>query len=136
VSAFVLDNSVVSGWLIENQSSAYADAVAERLKTSRAIAPPLLRLEVTNLLRAACKRQRLIAAQAHEMLTALAALPIDIDVTAPNPAQILDLALRHDLTAYDAVYLDLALRRALPVATRDLALADAARAAGVGVVAG
>lgn len=136
MSAFVLDNSVVSGWLIENQSSAYADAVAERLKTSRAIAPPLLRLEVTNVLRTACKRQRLIAAQAHEMLTALAALPIDIDVTAPNPAQILDLALRHDLTAYDAVYLDLALRRALPVATRDLALADAARAAGVGVVAG
>jgi predicted nucleic acid-binding protein len=136
VSAFVLDNSVVSGWLIENQSSAYADAVAERLKTSRAIAPPLLRLEVTNVLRTACKRQRLIAAQAHEMLTALAALPIDIDVTAPNPAQILDLALRHDLTAYDAVYLDLALRRALPLATRDLALADAARAAGVGVVAG
>jgi predicted nucleic acid-binding protein len=135
MSAFVLDNSVVSGWLIENQSSAYADAVAERLKTSRAIAPPLLRLEVTNVLRTACKRQRLIAAQAHEMLTALAALPIDIDVTAPNPAQILDLALRHDLTAYDAMYLDLALRRALPVATRDLALADAARAAGVGVVA-
>jgi predicted nucleic acid-binding protein len=136
MSAFVLDNSVVSGWLIENQSSAYADAVAERLKTSRAIAPPLLRLEVTNVLRTACKRQRLIAAQAHEMLTALAALPIDIDVTAPNPAQILDLALRHDLTAYDAMYLDLALRRALPVATRDLVLADAARAAGVGVVAG
>jgi len=127
---------VVSGWLTENQSSAYAEAVAERLKTSRAIAPPLLRLEVTNVLRTACKRQRLIAAQAHEMLTALAALPIDIDVTAPNPAQILDLALRHDLTAYDAMYLDLALRRALPVATRDLALADAARAAGVGVVAG
>ena len=136
MSAFVLDNSVVSGWLIENQSSAYADAVAERLKASRAIAPPLLRLEVTNVLRTACKRQRLIAAQAHAMLTALAALPIDIDMTAPNPAQILDLALRHDLTAYDAMYLDLALRRALPVATRDLALADAARAAGVGVVAG
>jgi predicted nucleic acid-binding protein len=136
VSGFVIDNSVVSGWLIENQSSAYTDAVAERLKTGRAIAPPLLRLEVTNVLRTACKRQRLIAAQAHEMLAALAALPIDIDVTAPNPAQLLDLALRHDLTAYDAMYLDLALRRALPVATRDQALADAARAAGVGVVTG
>lgn len=127
---------MVSGWLTESQSSAYADAVAERLKTSRAIAPPPLRLEVTNVLRMACKRQRLIAAQAHAMLTALAALPIDIDVTAPNPAQILDLALWHALTAYDAMYLDLALRRALPVATQDLALADAARAAGVGVVAG
>lgn len=70
------------------------------------------------------------------MLTALATLPIDIDMTAPNPAQILDLALRHDLTAYDAMYLDLALRRALPVATQNLVLADAARTAGVGVVAG
>ncbi|MFM1856442.1 MAG: hypothetical protein RLZ83_1751 [Pseudomonadota bacterium] len=135
MSAFVLDNSVVSGWLLESQSSAYTDAVAERLRTARAVAPPLLRLEITNVLRTACKRQKLIAAQAHEMLTALAALPIDIDATVPNPAQILDLALRHDLTAYDAMYLDLALRRALPVATQDLALAHAARAAGVGVVA-
>lgn len=49
MSAFVIDNSVVSGWLIENQSSAYSDAVAERFKTSRAIAPPLLRLEVTRM---------------------------------------------------------------------------------------
>lgn len=60
---------------------------------------------------------------------------VDIDATFPNPAQILDLAPRHDLTSYDAMYLDLALRRALPVATQDLALAEAARAAGVGVVA-
>lgn len=134
MSAFVLDNSVVRGWLIENQSSAYTDAVARRLRTARAIAPPLLRLEIANVLRTACKRQMLLAAQAHEMLTALAALPIDFDATVPNPAQILDLALRHDLTSYDAMYLDLALRRALPVATQDMALADAARASGVGVV--
>lgn len=133
--AFVLDNSVVSGWLLESQASTYSEAVAQRLQTSRAIAPPLLPMEYTNVLRTACKRQKINAAQAHEMLAMLAGLPIDIDTTAPNPALLLDLALRYDLTSYDAVYLDLALRRSLPVATLDMALANAAMVAGVGVVA-
>jgi predicted nucleic acid-binding protein len=133
--SFVLDNSVVSGWLLDNQASAYSDAIAQRLQTAgRAIAPPLLPLEYTNVLRTACKRQKIIAAQAHEMLAMLAELPIDIDTVVPTPAQLLDLALRYDLTSYDAVYLDLALRRGLPIATQDRALADAATVAGVGVV--
>jgi predicted nucleic acid-binding protein len=68
------------------------------------------------------------------MLALLAQLPIDIDTTAPNPAQVFDLALRHDLTSYDALYLDLALRHSLPIATQDRALANAALAAGVGLV--
>ncbi len=134
--SFVLDNSVVSGWLLESQASAYSDAIADRLQTGRAIAPPLLPLEYTNVLRTACKRQKIIGAQAHEMLAMLAGLPIDIDTTPPNPAQLFDLALRYDLTSYDAVYLDLALRRSLPIATQVQALAHAAVVAGVGVVSG
>lgn len=133
---FVLDNSVVSGWLLESQASAYSDAIAQRLQVDRAMAPHLLVLEYTNVLRTACKRQKLIAAQAHEMLARLAVLPVDIDTAPPNPAQVFDLALRYDLTSYDAVYLDLALRKSLPIATQDRDLADAARAAGVGVVTG
>ena len=46
----------------------------------------------------------------------------------------MDLALRYDLTSYDALYLDLALRRRLPIATLEKALANAAMVAGVGVV--
>ena len=132
--SFVLDNSVVAGWLLDSQASAYSDAIAQRLQTTRAIAPTLLPLEYTNVLRTACKRQKIIAAQAQEMLAVLAALPIDIDTAAPNPAQVFDLALRYDLTSYDALYLDLALRRSLPIATQDRALADAALVAGVGLV--
>ena len=131
---FVLDNSVVSGWLLDSQASAYSDAIAQRLQADRAIAPHLLVLEYTNVLRTACKRQKLIAAQAQEMVARLAELPVDIATAPPNPAQVFDLALRHDLTSYDAVYLDLALRRGLPIATQDSALAHAARVAGVGVV--
>jgi predicted nucleic acid-binding protein len=132
--AFVIDNSVVCGWLLQSQASAYSEAIAQRLQTSRAVAPFLLPLEYANVLRTACKRQKIIASQAHEMLTMLAELPIDIDTSAPTPALLLDLALRHDLTSYDAIYLDLALRRGLPIATTDQALATAAVAVGVGVV--
>lgn len=132
---FVLDNSVVSGWLLESQATAYTVSIAKRLRTTRAVAPGLLMLECTNVLRSACKRQKLIAAQAREMLVMLASLPIDMDAVAPHPPQLLDLALRYDLSTYDAAYLDLALRRAIPIATQDQALADAAMVAGVGVVA-
>jgi len=133
---FVLDNSVVSGWLLENQATPYSDAIAAHLIIERAVAPTLLRLEYTNVLRSACKRNRLFAQQAQDALRHLAELPIDFDPEVPDGSQLLAMALRHDLTSYDAAYLELALRRQLPVATQDTALAEAARVAGVGVLAG
>lgn len=131
---FVLDNSVVCGWLFAPQATDYSHAIAQRMERSRAIAPALLRLEYTNVLRSACLRGKLIASQAQEMLTVLERLPIDIDDAIPDTRQLLALALRYELSSYDAAYLDLALRRQLPIATQDIALADAARRAGVGVV--
>jgi predicted nucleic acid-binding protein len=132
--AFVLDNSVVCGWLFVNQSDAYSEAIALRMQSTTAVAPTLLQFEVANVLRTACKRGTIIATQAHSLLSALSELPIEIDASAAPPAQLLDLALRYDLSSYDAVYLDLALRRRLPIATRDEALARAAVVAGVGVI--
>lgn len=132
--AFVLDNSVLCAWFIGSQATPYADAVAQRLETERAVAPALLQLEYTNVLRTACKRGRLLAQQARAVVDRIETLPIEFDVQAPAPASILSLALRFDLTTYDAVYLELALREQLPIATQDAALADAAWAAGVGVV--
>lgn len=131
---FVLDNSVVCGWLLENQATAYTNAVAEHLQNDRALVPALLHLEYSNVLRTACKRGRLIAQQAQQAIQQLKALPMDTDREPPDPAQLLALALRHDLSAYDAVYLELALRRQLPIATADTALAEAARVSGVGVL--
>lgn len=131
---FVLDNSVVCGWLLENQATAYTNAVAEQLQNDRALVPALLHLEYSNVLRTACKRGRLIAQQAQQAIQQLKALPMDTDREPPDPAQLLALALRHDLSAYDAVYLELALRRQLPIATADTALAEAARVSGVGVL--
>lgn len=131
---FVLDNSVVCGWVLESQATGYTAAIGTRLVHDQAVAPPLLALEYTNVMRSLCKRQRLIASQAQAAIALLASLDIEFDQSRPNPAQLLDLALRYDLSSYDAVYLDLALRRSLPIATQDQALAHAAVVAGVGVV--
>ncbi|MFM7265211.1 MAG: type II toxin-antitoxin system VapC family toxin [Cyanobium sp.] len=87
------------------------------------------------MLRAACRRGSLSVVAAREIVDQLALLPIRIDPAPPTPATLLSLAVRFQLTSYDAAYLELALRRQLPVATRDDELAEAAWAAGVGVLA-
>jgi predicted nucleic acid-binding protein len=132
--AFVLDNSVVSGWYISNQTTAYTEAVAARLLEEQAHVPLLWQLEFANVLRTLCKRGALDAQGAHEVIEQIAAIPIVIDREMPGPAAILSLALRYDLTSYDAAYLELALRLQLPIATQDAALMEAARASGVGVL--
>jgi len=91
---FVLDNSVVCGWLLGKQATEYTAAIARQLQHDRAIAPPPLRLEYANVLRTACKRQTLIAAEAQNAIALLGKLPIETDDQKPGAGQI--LALRYD----------------------------------------
>ena len=133
---FVLDNSVLCGWFLANQADGYTEAIAALLLESAAAAPPLLQLEFVNVLRTGCRRGSIPIQKAREIVDQVAVLPIRIDAAPPSPSALLALALRHDLSSYDALYLELALRLQLPIATRDAALADAAWAAGVGVVKG
>ena len=133
---FVIDNSVVSGWYLENQATPYSRAIAERLQDDRAWAPALWEQELANVLRTACLRQRIIAQHAQQVLAQIARLPIEVDRQPAPPSELLALGLRFGLNSYDAVYLELALRRQLPLATQDAALRAAAVAAGVGVVGG
>ena len=131
---FVLDNSVLCSWFLANQSTPYSESVARQLSERDAHAPWLLPLEFTNVLRTACRRGSLTVVAAREIVDQMALLPIRIDPTPPPPATLLSLALRFQLTSYDAAYLELALRRQLPIATRDDELAEAAWAAGIGVL--
>lgn len=71
-----------------------------------------------------------------EIVDQVALLPIRIDPSPPQPAALLSLALRFNLTSCEAAHLGLALRLQLPIATRDGDLAEAAWAAGVGVLSG
>ncbi len=130
---FVLDNSIVCGWFLENQATPYSDAIIERLRDDRAAVPALWELEFTNLLRTACLRQRMTAQAAQRVIAQIVSLPIDVDRQPVPASEILGLALRFGLTSYDAAYLELALRLQLPVATGDGPLRAAALAAGVGL---
>ena len=131
---FILDNSVASGWFLENQSTPYTEAIAARLHDDKALVPALWELELANVLRTACLRQRMTAAQAQSVIGDFGLLPIEIDRTPTKPSEILALALRFGLSSYDAAYLELALRMQLPIATQDGPLHEAAIASGVGVV--
>jgi len=134
---FVIDSSVVCGWLITSQSTAYTQAIRAQLlsgQAGHAVAPPLLPLEYSNVLRTACKRGSLNSQQALALIGALANLPIEIDAAPMAPAEVFTLSIRYSLTSYDACYLALALKLQIPIATQDVALAEAAMVAGVGVV--
>ncbi len=72
---------------------------------------------------------------AREIADTLAALPIELDSgLAPSPRQWFDLAMRYNLSSYDAAYLELALRHGIPIACQDAKLKEAALQAGVVVL--
>ena len=104
------------------------------MREDQAVAPALWELELTNVLRSACLRQRMTAEKAQQVLANIAKLPITVDRIGAPPHEQLGLALRFGLSSYDAAYLELALRLQLPVATADAALRDSALASGVGCV--
>jgi len=127
---FVLDNSVVSGWFLENQATPYTDTLAQWLRNDH-----VWELECTNVLRTACVRQRLDAQRAQAVVAQISALPIGVDRHTVARSELLALALRFGLSTYDAAYLELALRLQCPVATQDEAMRQAALASGVGWLA-
>lgn len=131
---FVLDNSVVVGWFLEDQATPYTDVVSVLLEQDQAVVPALWELEFANVLRTSCRKERLTADEAHQIIEQICALPILIDRETPGPAELLALALRYNLSSYDAAYLELALRLQIRIATKDEPLRAAAEAAGVGVV--
>jgi len=132
---FVLDNSVVTGWYLPEQATAYGQSVATRLESDKALVPTLWQLELANVLKTACTRGKLDLDTARQILDALGRLPIEIDTSpAPGQRQLFELAMRYQFSSYDAAYLELAMRHGLPIATQDLHLKEAAMAAGVDVL--
>lgn len=100
--------------------------------SSAGVAPTLLWAEVRNAFLVAERRQRLTASEAEELVATFDSLGIVLD-TEPRSDVVMALARRHSLTAYDALYLELALRKGADLATLDRTLAEAARAEGVRV---
>lgn len=134
---FVLDCSVTMAWCFDDKSTAYTNRVRDELINLRAVVPSLWPLEVANATLVGERRKRLSEARTRRFLTLLAALPITIDDETSHRAfrDLLPLARAHKLSAYDAAYLELAIRRGLPLASLDTKLKSAAAATGVGLFA-
>lgn len=130
---FVLDCSVVLAWYFADESDPYADAVVAALTKSTPVVPTLFHLEIANILVVGERRKRSTEAQATAFLARLAALPIAVDGQTMGRAwlETITLARARGLSTYDAAFLELAMREAIPLATLDDKLKAAAKAVGV-----
>jgi predicted nucleic acid-binding protein len=134
VNSFVLDASATLAWCFEDERTTPAASVLERLRDQEALVPPLWLLELANGLVVAERRGRITRAESTRFLGLVGELPIRIDQTSTLDlaSSVMDLARQYDLSAYDAAYLELALRLGQPLATIDERLRSAADRAGVG----
>jgi len=130
--ALVIDASVVAAWAFEEEH-ANAELAFARVRTEEAFVPALWWYELRNVLVLGERRGRLTEQETVRFLRDVSRLRISLDRT-PEEAAVMTLARHRRLTVYDAAYLELALRHAVPLATLDQALANAARAEGVAVI--
>ena len=130
---FVLDSSVAGAWCFHDEADPYAEAIAAQFPRVQAVVPPIWPLEIANALLMGERRKCSTPADTTHWLRFLGALPTQVDdePTSRVWSEVLNLARAQNLSAYDAAYLELALRRSLPLATLDDKLKDAAVAVGV-----
>ncbi len=133
---FVLDASVALLWLVPETNPAgvdYSTAALKALKESQAVVPSLFALEAANVVAKVESKGIVTEADSQRFICLLGRLNIVTDKATAAHAlgDTLNLARRYKLSAYDAAYLELALRSGLPLATLDANLAKAATTAGV-----
>ena len=131
--AFVLDWSVAMAWLFNDEATPKTADLLNRLATETALVPAWWFVEITNVLALAERKGRITPAQSGAFIADIGKLEIELDDEAPGRAftHLLSLCRTHRLTSYDAMYLDLAVRRQLPLATLDDDLRKAAKKLGV-----
>jgi len=132
VSRLVVDSSVTGAWCLQDEHNAAADQLLAMVAEHGGIVPALWPAEMANILVMAERRGRIGPADAERAVALLRRLPLAIE---PADGETLGraraLAREYGLTAYDAWYLEVALRLALPLATFDTVLRTAAETAGV-----
>lgn len=126
--SLVLDSSITLAWVYSDETTQTVIQVFDLLSQGGAWVPGLWRLEVANVLEMSIRRKRHRRNFRDATLADLAQLPIQVDLQIEQQAwtATLHLAERHQLTLYDAAYLEQALRRNLPLATLDEDLRRAA----------
>ncbi|MTJ11047.1 type II toxin-antitoxin system VapC family toxin [Anabaena sp. UHCC 0187] len=133
---FVLDCSVAISWCLVDENNDYANSILTMMVDSEAFVPGIWSLEIANTLIVAERRNRMTKEQSQEAINLLQSLLIQVDMATDTNAldATLKLAREEGLAAYDAAYLELALRLQLPLATLDNRLAEAAIRCGVSLI--
>ena len=131
---FVVDASVALCWYFEGQATAYTEAVFECLaRGNQALVPAVWPLEMVNGLVVAWRHKSIRSEQLEDLVADLRDLPLEVDSQGSERAysSIFRISRQHQLSSYDAAYLDLALFQGLPLATLDKNLRAAARRSGI-----
>jgi predicted nucleic acid-binding protein len=136
----IMDASMALGWIFERtnkKEASCANQALEELAKSEASVPTLWHTEIANALIVAERRHVVTEAQIIDYLNKLSELPILTDNASVENHRnsVVSLAREYNLTAYDATYMELALRSNAELATFDGKLATAMRKAG-GIVFG
>ena len=131
--ALVIDSSITVAWCFTDEMTPATNEIQDRLAGEPALVPEHWCLEVANALLVGERRRRIASADVTQFLAALGNLLIQVDDQLLSRAfdHILPLSRAHKLTTYDAAYLDLAIRRNIPLASLDDDLRRAARKVGV-----
>ncbi len=131
--AFVVDCSLALTWLFKDETTVSSTKLLGRLKAESALVPSLWLLEIANVIGISERKGRITPKESSEFIDQLSRLDIQVEPILAEQVftGLLPLCRSHGLTSYDAVYLDLANRRQLPLATLDEPLRKAAKKAGV-----
>jgi predicted nucleic acid-binding protein len=132
-AAFVVDCSIAMAWLFHDEATPKTTALLNRLTTETALVPAWWFIEIANVLAMTERKGRITARESDAFIADLSKLGVERDNEAPDRAftHLLGLCRTHRLTSYDAMYLDLAARRSLPLATLDEDLRKAAKKVGI-----
>lgn len=138
MSGIVVDASVALAWCFPDEASEYAEAVLVALEGHSVLVPAVWALEVTNAIVVAERRKRISQPEIGRFVELLGGLTINEESlpVAANVSSILPLAREYRLSAYDASYLEVALRHGVLLATLDSGLEKVARSAGVEILLG
>ena len=137
MATFVMDASATLPWCFEDEATAYTEGLLDRCAAGEEVmVASIWPLEITNGLIYAQRRGRVTAERVEQFLEQLLRLRIQVEPCTTQQAvrEVRRLAQTHQLTAYDAAYLELAIRNNLPLATLDTELKKAAVVAGVRLV--
>jgi predicted nucleic acid-binding protein len=122
-------------WCIPDEFDSQAEALLEHVAGDGAIVPPLWVFEIENALRNAYRRKRLNESDVRAIIARLGALPIRVvdAVESPKFHGAFGISVAHDISVYDAVYIDAARRHGATLASRDGRVCEVARALSIPV---